>query len=688
MNYTIKLSKEFKSELRKSIASIVLFMMVYIIIVFMVIALTILMAYAGIMLTVAYPRAFTIFIGIGMASLGILVLIFLLKFIFQISKVDRSHLQEITQEDEPELFHLICEIVTQVGTHFPKKVYWSSDVNASVFYDSSFWSMFFPIRKNLQIGMGLVNTVSVEELKAILAHEFGHFSQRTMKVGSYAYNINRIIFNMLYDNESYDRIIEKWAEINNYISFFVAIAVIINQGIQWLLRVMYQVVNINYLGLSREMEFQADEIAACITGYQPLKNSLLRLDLAQHAYNSVLGYYYEQVSNNIRSENIYKEQKFVMNFFACERSIPIKDNLPQMTLDEYGKFNKSKLYIKDQWASHPSLEERIRKLESLNITMRQSDHRLADALLHVAEKSQKQITDKIFSEISYSGEIINNSFENFQTGFEKQYFKNTFDKVYNRYYDHKNPMCFELQAIVDKSNIRFSDLFSQTKLDLIYTSMALQGDIQTLTQIADKVYKVRTFDYDGQKYKQSDSRVLLEKLTSELEYINEQIKCNDVFIYQFFSNLEKKLNKGNQLESLYCELFMYDTEYDKKYSVYNQLVNETLFISETTPFEIIEQNLRKVRETEKQFKLFLADIINNEMFSNELSQETKNKLNEYLSSNFKYFGFKVVYHYHNDELEFLFMAINEYYRLLSMGYFLLKKQLLDYQVELLNIRDV
>src|SRR5690606_16231117 len=152
------------------------------------------------------PMPVTIVLGIGLASMGLLVLFFLVKFIFSSNKVDRSHLHEISKTDEPRLFSFIQDIVNEVNTGFPKRVYLSTDVNAAVFYDSSFWSMFFPIKKNLQIGMGLVNTVTESELKAILAHEFGHFSQRSMKLGSYVYNVNQVIFNLLYENRSYEKL--------------------------------------------------------------------------------------------------------------------------------------------------------------------------------------------------------------------------------------------------------------------------------------------------------------------------------------------------------------------------------------------------------------------------------------------------------------------------------------------------
>ena len=67
-----------------------------------------------------------------------------------------------------------------------------------------------------------------------------------MKVGSYVYNVNQVIFNMLYDNESFDKMIQKWANISGYFSIFVAIAVKIIQGIQWILKKMYDYININY----------------------------------------------------------------------------------------------------------------------------------------------------------------------------------------------------------------------------------------------------------------------------------------------------------------------------------------------------------------------------------------------------------------------------------------------------------
>jgi hypothetical protein len=40
--------------------------------------------------------------------------------------------------------------------------------------------MFLPVRKKLEIGVGPVNSINASELKAVIAHEFVHFSKRSM----------------------------------------------------------------------------------------------------------------------------------------------------------------------------------------------------------------------------------------------------------------------------------------------------------------------------------------------------------------------------------------------------------------------------------------------------------------------------------------------------------------------------
>ncbi|MFO0329758.1 MAG: M48 family metallopeptidase, partial [Bacteroidota bacterium] len=218
-------SASFKSEVLKVTGAIVLFIIVYVLLMGLAMGLAVAAGYGGIAFILLHPSFITLMIGLGLAGLGLMVLFFLIKFLFARNKVDRSHLVEVTRQQQPELFSFIEQLTKEIGAPFPKRIYFSSDVNASVFYDSGFWSMFLPIRKNLQIGLGLVNVLTVSELKAVLAHEFGHFSQRSMKLGSYVYNVNQIIFNLLYDNRGYGNALESWGNISGYFAFFANITV-------------------------------------------------------------------------------------------------------------------------------------------------------------------------------------------------------------------------------------------------------------------------------------------------------------------------------------------------------------------------------------------------------------------------------------------------------------------------------
>jgi Zn-dependent protease with chaperone function len=130
------------------------------------------------------PKIFMVIVGLGLMCLGISVIYFLIKFIFVRSKDENASRVEITENQQPRLFAFIRQLSKETHTPFPKKIFISPDFNACVFYNSGFRSMFLPVRKNLEIGLGLVNSINASELKAVIAHEFGHFSQRSMKLGS------------------------------------------------------------------------------------------------------------------------------------------------------------------------------------------------------------------------------------------------------------------------------------------------------------------------------------------------------------------------------------------------------------------------------------------------------------------------------------------------------------------------
>ena len=109
------------------------------------------------------------------------------------------------------------------------------------------------------------------------------------------------------------------------------------------------------------------------------------------------------------------------------------------------KFNKSKLIIKNQWASHPEIEERIAALEKLNITKPNPNNNPASILLKASEECQQKLTDKLFSQVIYKTEVKNYAFSDFKSDFEKLYDQETFNHQFNGYYDFHSPTDFDIK---------------------------------------------------------------------------------------------------------------------------------------------------------------------------------------------------------------------------------------------------
>ena len=305
----LTVTPEFKKEAAKSIIAIVGFILVYLLLFALSLGIVLLSVYGGIAIIALRPSFYTILIGLGLVGFGIMVFVFLIKFLFATSDTDNNDNIEVTAEDEPLLFQMINDLANEVGTSKPKKIYFTPDVNAAVFYNSSFWSMFLPIRKNLKIGLGLVNSVNTSELKAVIAHEFGHFSQRSMKVGSWVYQVNKIIYDMLYNNRGYANSLDSMSGVHAIFSLFASLTIKVVQGIQWVLRQMFTVVNKCYMGLSRQMEFHADLVAASVCGSNNIINALKRAEFAEICYSATLDLCNEA----------WKEKKVVTDFYTDHR---------------------------------------------------------------------------------------------------------------------------------------------------------------------------------------------------------------------------------------------------------------------------------------------------------------------------------------------------------------------------------
>lgn len=683
MATAVEISKKFKKQAYKAIFSILLFVIVYLILLLISLALFVASIYGAKFIISANPSIFTLMLGIGLVAVGFFIVFFMIKFIFKKNETDYSVFTEININEEPELKKMIEDLVNEIGTGFPKRIYLSHEVNASVFYHSSFWSMFLPVKKNLHIGLGLVNSTTVSEFKGILAHEFGHFSQKSMKVGSFVYNVNKIIFNILYDNESYNKAINTWSSASGYFVIFIYLAIWFNKGTQAILRLMYKIVNVNYLGLSREMEFHADAIGANIVGSEAMISSILRMDLSAQSYDKVLHYYEGKIKDSITTENLFPQHSFAMNYVAENSNIEIANNFPKVTLEHSERFNKSKLTIENQWSSHPSDTDRVNAFLALGIPAINTNISPANSLFKNIHETQSRISKKLFSNIKYENVPVIENLDIFIESITEEYEENKFPKIFNNYYDNHNIEPFDLNKAMEiKDPIQTPDsFFNNKKTELIYLKNSMLNDSQTLKAIAENNYDLKTFDYDGKKYKTKNASEINNIVEKEIEANKNIIQSNDIEAFRYFYHEASKTSQTEELLKYYQDYFEIDRLYDEKIKSYSEMFNEFAFAYEVLNEDIIRSKMNLFSLTESAFKKEVKSMLENEFFKEAIDDTVFNELDSYQKNPMNYFESGL---YIDKNIEIKDKALHHYLSILQKSYFLKKKRLLNFKSKFFN----
>lgn len=680
----IEPSLEFRKQVGKVLAAIAGFMVVYLVLVGLAVSLAVLCGLAGVLLVVALPKFITLMIGIGLAGLGLMVLIFLFKFIFKKNKTDRSHLIEVKQSDQPELFAFIKRLTQETQSEFPKRIYISPEVNACVFYDSSFWSMFLPVRKNLQIGLGLVNSVNVSEFKAVLAHEFGHFSQRSMKLGSYVYNVNQVIYNMLYDNEGYSNTLQGWANISGYFAFFAGLTGKIIQGIQWILQQVYGFVNKQYLSLSRQMEFHADSVAAYVSGGNHLVTSLRRLEVADMCYNKLFEHYNEWFRLNLKADNIYPQHVEIMRHYAEDHGLVHIDGIPQVTNESFTHSIKSRLIIKNQWASHPSTDDREAHLNKLGLHT-EPVSMPAWVLFNNPEGLQRTVTDKIYASASFKETPGQLDIHEFRQRYHAEARKYSLDHRYKNFFSNRFITSYDVDVLLNELSSAPSSLIEVINPDTVSLCQSIAGltsDIEGLQAIMQGNIPVKSFEFDGTKYTDEDCDSLVTRLKAELGEAEKSLKDADKSIILYFFRLAADRNHLPRIKQTYKDMFSADQETEENVRNIQEIrrIIQPAFEG-NVPFDVARSITQRVISTEVTVKDTISRMLLNENYTRFLNGEELDKMKRYSTSNHKYF---VEPSFIEDEIILMSESLGLFQYISSERSFAIKKELLDWQLTLIE----
>ncbi|MEM9188069.1 MAG: M48 family metallopeptidase [Myxococcota bacterium] len=340
---------------------------------------------------------FVVWIGGIVAS--VMLFAFLLKGIFKRRRMDRSAMVEIRAEDEPVLFEFIDQLCRDTHAPRPKRVYLTHEVNAAVFYDSSFLSMFLPVRKNLLIGLGLVNVLTLDELKAVLAHEFGHFSQSTMRLGSYVYVASSVMDDMIFGRDAWDEVLEQWKRTDIRLAVFGWIL----SGVVWALRgalkFVFLGIHLVNASLTRQMEFNADNVAVSVTGSDSLVHGLSRLVFADQCLHAGFGELAHAADHGHYTDNVFVHQASSGSYLRKRRRDPTLGVPPPLPSDPSATtqvFDGTEgNEAPNMWASHPPNHEREENAKQFYIRS-VIDARPAWSLCRDPEAIQRTVTARLY----------------------------------------------------------------------------------------------------------------------------------------------------------------------------------------------------------------------------------------------------------------------------------------------------
>ena len=360
---------------------------------------------------------------------------FTLKFIFKLKNHIPENRIQLQKADHPTLWNFVAKVCAETGAPKPKHIYVDPDVNAYVRYTNSWLSLFLPVKKELTIGLGLVSCVNLSEFKAIIAHEFGHFAQSSMKIGSYIMTANTIIFDMIHNRDKWDDLLDKWRSSDLRLSAAAWVITPIIWIIRQILAIFYKFLNIMYSSLSREMEFNADKVAVSTTGSEAIVSALWKLDPGSENWSKTMGHAHNASQKKMFAKNLYSH-----NLNALKLSEPAQidkiNQLPENVLGGRRFFNDSNNSKAHMYASHPANDLREKNAKSPYIECK-IDESSPWVLFDNDEVLQEEMTLMIYQKYfnsDPSGDVLDfESFDEFIVG--EQLGEAIFEEYHNSFDD-------------------------------------------------------------------------------------------------------------------------------------------------------------------------------------------------------------------------------------------------------------
>lgn len=492
-------------------------------------------------------------LGFFVGACAAFLAVFMSKALFFVRRGGEPNAIEIKSDDQPRLFDFLHRLADEAGAPRPHRVFLSPRVNAAVFYDLSVLNLFFPSKKNLEIGLALVNVLNLSELKAVLAHEFGHFGQRTMAVGRWVYIAQQITSHLIYERDILDRFLARLGRFDLRVAWVGWILQLIVWSIRSLLEITFKVVVMAQRALSREMEMQADLVSVSLTGSDSLIHALYKLRAADEAWDRTLQF----------ANSEYQQGRAVSDLFSVQsrliaRMAEILDDsdygkvpcVPEKAPESHRLFKTQIAHPPKMWSTHPGNSDREENAKRIYVTA-PSDDRSGWLLFSEPDQLRHAMSTHIFprdDESPLTESPIEETIQRLDQQYNKPYFKRRYQGAYLgrsivRYAPGATQLYFsDLSTAIDELDSLYPESLADD-LEQLRNCLEEKAMLEALLaghmQAAEGVIRHR-----GAKLQKHEVPGAIEALVAECSTVRERVIEHDKICRSAHLAAAKKLGNG------------------------------------------------------------------------------------------------------------------------------------------------
>jgi len=276
----------------------------------------------------------------------------------------------IDQNSQTKLWRLINKTSGDLGTKCIDKIIITPDHGVGVYLEGNFFSKIFGSgRRVLQMGIPSIYDLSINELQAILAHEYGHFNNKDTQWSTFTYAMSTSLIETLKSTPGPggEGMVGGVMALNPayWILFFY-------------IKLFFRITN----GFSRIREVMADLNSVELYGGEAFKNGLQKI-----ARNDIV---FSELVND----------KYAIELLDEEKTITSIDIIMKFAYDSIGKLgikeldhnllNNSK--TSTPYDSHPSLEKRYKLADIYKVNKKDNSDKV-NTLFEDWKKIEEDITN-------------------------------------------------------------------------------------------------------------------------------------------------------------------------------------------------------------------------------------------------------------------------------------------------------